>query len=143
MGDEPPGQWREFLSRHRSHSFPALPISKTRCKLARPLAGKPSAIGRASHFKRSSVARRPRITSNPGSGVGLLASRYILLVAGKGSLLNQKLRKRSQAGPRNNFQNAAAKYTCDDYFLKEADSQQSGGNRYTVIAQNSHFGKMW
>ncbi|GFU11592.1 hypothetical protein TNCV_4492251 [Trichonephila clavipes] len=45
MGDELPDQWREFLSRHRSHSFPALPIPKTRRKLARPLAGKPSAIG--------------------------------------------------------------------------------------------------
>ncbi|GFV08408.1 hypothetical protein TNCV_328421 [Trichonephila clavipes] len=51
MGDELPDQWREFLSRHRSHSFPALPIPKTRRKLARPLAGKPSAIGRASHSK--------------------------------------------------------------------------------------------
>ncbi|GFT75860.1 hypothetical protein TNCV_851581 [Trichonephila clavipes] len=40
-----------FLSRHRSHSIPALPIPKTRRKLARPLAGKPSAIGRANHSK--------------------------------------------------------------------------------------------
>ncbi|GFW50192.1 uncharacterized protein TNCV_4696101 [Trichonephila clavipes] len=39
---------------------------------------------------------------------------------------------RSQGGPRNNIQNAAAKCTCDDYFHKEADSQLDGGNRYTV-----------
>ncbi|GFW45739.1 hypothetical protein TNCV_3246761 [Trichonephila clavipes] len=32
-------------------AFSALPIPKTRRKLARPLAGKPSAIGRASHSK--------------------------------------------------------------------------------------------
>ncbi|GFU09017.1 hypothetical protein TNCV_1318871 [Trichonephila clavipes] len=49
MGDELPDQWREFLSRLRSHSFPALLIPKTCRKLACPLAGKPSAIGRTSH----------------------------------------------------------------------------------------------
>ncbi|GFT91122.1 uncharacterized protein TNCV_20361 [Trichonephila clavipes] len=55
---------------------------------------------------------------------------------GKGFFVGQRLRGRSQAGTHNNFQNAAAKRTCDDYFHKEADSQLGDGNRYNVYASN-------
>ncbi|GFS85984.1 uncharacterized protein TNCV_1219771 [Trichonephila clavipes] len=64
--------------------------------------------------------------------VGLLLSSYILLVAGKESLVVQRLWGRSQGRPRNNFQNAASECTCDDYFHKETDSELCGGNRYSI-----------
>ncbi|GFV66841.1 uncharacterized protein TNCV_4304021 [Trichonephila clavipes] len=35
-----------------------------------------------------------------------------------------------------NFQNAAAKCMCDDYFHKEIDSQLGDGNRYTMSLWN-------
>ncbi|GFW46017.1 hypothetical protein TNCV_3276351 [Trichonephila clavipes] len=44
-----------------------------------------------------------------GSTVVLLPSSYILLMVGKGTLVDQRLRERSKAGPRNNFRSAAAK----------------------------------
>ncbi|GFW57545.1 transposon Tf2-6 polyprotein [Trichonephila clavipes] len=37
---------------------------------------------------------------------------------------------RAKAGPRNNFQNAGAECTCEDYFHKDADSQLGGRKRY-------------
>ncbi|GFW52911.1 uncharacterized protein TNCV_2394901 [Trichonephila clavipes] len=73
-------------------------------------------------FQISSPLSAPGISGRPLS---------IKLYPASGGKRVPQGRGRSQAGPRSNFQNAATKYTCDDYFHKEADSQLGGGNRYT------------
>ncbi|GFX97991.1 hypothetical protein TNCV_4906421 [Trichonephila clavipes] len=60
MGNEQLDEYGEFLFHFRLHFFPANLNSKSKSrKLARPLVKKTSAIGRASHSKRSSVVSTP------------------------------------------------------------------------------------
>ncbi|GFW71240.1 hypothetical protein TNCV_536581 [Trichonephila clavipes] len=79
----------------------------------------------------------PEARGRTRNDLNVQTSSYILLVAGKESHVVQRLRKRSQAEPRNKFQNKAAKCMCDDYFHKAADSQLGDGKRYTSDKNDS------
>ncbi|GFS91529.1 hypothetical protein TNCV_1139561 [Trichonephila clavipes] len=57
---------------------------------------------------------------------------------GKETLLGHGIMGEVQGGPRNNFRNAGAGYTCGDYFHMEADSQLGVGKRYNVSFKADH-----